>query len=114
MPGFSLVHPGPAAGPRPRSSPEGPAEAVLHELVEDLLALLQLQALPPGAPLGLKHLAPKNEDLLLSSGRSGQSRKVSSCLKRFSCLLGAERVRTPRLPPGELVIRAAEDTRQSC
>lgn len=35
--------------------PEGPAEAVLHELVEDLLALLQLQALPPGAPLGLKH-----------------------------------------------------------
>lgn len=35
--------------------PEGPAEAVFHYLVEDLFTLLQFQALPPGAPFGLKY-----------------------------------------------------------
>lgn len=39
--------------------PEWPAEPVLHNLVEDLFTLLQLQALPSGAPLGMKHLVPK-------------------------------------------------------
>lgn len=47
------------------SSPEGPAEAVLHYLVEDLFTLLQFQALPPGAPFGLKYLEPKKENTLL-------------------------------------------------
>lgn len=35
--------------------PEGPAEAVLHQFVEDFLTLLQLQTLPPRATLGLKY-----------------------------------------------------------
>ena len=47
------------------SSPEGPAEAVFNYLVEDLFTLLQFQALPPGAPFGLKYLEPKKEDKLL-------------------------------------------------
>ena len=51
-------HPGAA-------SPEGPAEAVFNYLVEDLFTLLQFQALPPGAPFGLKYLEPKKEDKLL-------------------------------------------------
>lgn len=45
--------------------PEGPAGAVLHNLVEDLFTLLQLQALPPGAPFGLKHLVPMEEDTII-------------------------------------------------
>lgn len=44
--------------------PEGPAGPVLHNLVEDLFTLLQLQALPPGAPFGLKHLVPMEEDII--------------------------------------------------
>lgn len=35
--------------------PEGPAEAVLHQFVEDFLTFLQLQTLPPRATLGLKY-----------------------------------------------------------
>lgn len=42
--------------------PEGPAEAVLHQFVEDFLTLLQLQTLPPRATLGLKYLAPEEAE----------------------------------------------------
>lgn len=52
------------AAPLSPSSPEGPAEAVFHYLVEDLFTLLQLQALPPGAPFGLQYLEPKKKDKL--------------------------------------------------
>lgn len=67
-----------------QSSPEGPAETVLHNLVEDLFTLLQLQALPPRGPPGLEDLVPKEEDMLLwvQEGKSRRSRKCMVCFKK--------------------------------
>lgn len=84
------------------SAPEGPAEAVFHYLVEDLFTLLQFQALPPGAPFGLKYLEPKKEDSLLQvreqsrQDRTHFKKRFYICLKKqrakVSCLLGTEKM----------------------
>lgn len=79
------------------STPEGPAEAVLDDLVQDLLTLLQLQALPPGAALGLKHLTKRKKNLIYhrSQSRAGVHRagKVYLCFRKkpeVNHFLGAE------------------------